>query len=238
MQFNYSAQKLATIIIIFAIIVFTAGAGYSIYISNTKHYLAGAPPAELSQKIPAKQVPYSQIKPPAVNPDDAFMMGSASSSYGIIFYGDYTNPESNKLLTEILPAISPYGDLIRLNYRHLPKTTADGDIGYESAIASECSRLFDSGWILHAVLLNINPKDIKKSTLPQLIQDTSAEPEIIKACQFNTSLRNQIRTAIDTAKGDGIDEAPFLFIGTEAIPAKEATTEKVLNAIKTYINNK
>ncbi|MDF1497605.1 MAG: hypothetical protein P1P90_06175 [Patescibacteria group bacterium] len=237
MQLNLSAQKIAILIVIFAIILFTAGAGYSIYITNTKNYLAGSPPKELTQKIPAKQVPYNQIKPPALNPDDAFLIGSPSSTYGIIFYGDYTNPKSNELLKDLITALEPYGDLIRLNYRFLPKTTDEGDIGYETAIVSECSRLFGGNWIIHELLAQSDTKKLNKSSLRQMIQNASLEPEIISVCQYNTTIREQIGTAIDTAKGDGIDEAPFIFVGTEAIPASEATTEKVLNAVKSYVSN-
>jgi len=237
MPIRISAQKLATLIIIFAIVLFTAGAGYSIYISSTKHYLAGAPPKELTQKIPPKTVPYTQIKPPAITPSDTFIIGSSSSTYGIIFYGDYTNQQSNDLLLSLMPALGSYADLIRVNYRHLPKTTDDGDIGFEAAVASECTHLFGSGWMLHNLLISTKTKDIKTNSLRQFIQETSLEPEIISACQFNTAIREQISTAIQTAKGDGIDTAPFIFVGTKAIPATEATTENVLNAIKSYINN-
>ncbi len=238
MQTHLSAQKLATIIIIFAIVIFTAGAGYSIYLTNTKNYLAGAPPKELTQKIPAKQVPYSQIKPPAINPDDSFLIGAASSTYGIIFYGDYTNSKSNELLLSLVSALKPYSDLVRLNYRHLPKTTDDGDMGYETAIVSECSRLFGSSWILHDLLINTEPKKITKSFLRQLIQEASLEPEIINVCEYNTTIREKVGTTIDTAKSDGIDVAPFIFVGTEAIPSEQATTDNVLNAVKSYINKK
>jgi protein-disulfide isomerase len=237
MQIHLSAQKMATLIIIFAIVIFAGSAGYTWYKTSTETYIAGAPPADLINDIPPKSVPYNQIKPRALTPYDAFLLGSATSSYGLVFYGDYTNPASNALLIELISKLLPYEDLIRLNWHYLPETTKDGDMGFEAAIASECSRLLEPNWPLHAVLIKETDKTLNRSRLRQLVENLSMDPEMVNACQNNTAVRDSIKTAIQTAKGDGIDKAPFVFVGTEAIPATEANAEKIINALRNYIKN-
>ena len=126
--------------------------------------------------------------------------------------------------------------MVRLNYRYLPESSDDGHIGYESAVASECSRLFGSHqWLLHHLFLQADPDKLTTGYIRNTIEATTMQPEIIKACQFNTSIRNKISTDINRAKGDGIDVAPFIFVGTQAIPSQSANQETVLNALKTYI---
>lgn len=237
MHIQISAQKSATLIIIFAILIFAGAAGYTWYKTSTDTYLSGAPPQDLINEIPAKTVPYNQIKPPAVTPFDAFIIGSATSTYGIIFYGDYANPASNALIVDLLPKLLPYEDLVRLNWRYLPETTKDGDIGFETAIASECSRLLEINWPLHTGLIMEPANKLNRSYLRQLVENLTMEPEMVYACQNNTAIRDAIKTAIQTAKGDGIDKAPFIFVGTEAIPASEANTDTIINALRNYIKN-
>ncbi|MBD3281302.1 hypothetical protein GF391_00980 [Candidatus Uhrbacteria bacterium] len=235
MNLHINPQKLAIGIIFLAMALFIVGAGYSIYTTYSESYIAGSPPKELIEKIPPKQVPYDQIKPPAIAPDDAFIIGSPSSTYGIVFYGDYANSASNQLLVELMPALEPYGELIRLNYRHLPEATKDGSMGFEAAVASECSRLLGTNWLLHHLLIQTNPDKLSISFIRNTIETTSAQSEIIKACQFNTPIREKIATAIARAKGDGIDKAPFVFVGTQAIPAKSATKDQIIDALKRHI---
>jgi hypothetical protein len=238
MHINFSIQKLATLIIIFAILIFAGSAGYGWYKTSTDTYLSGAPPLNLINEIPPKSVPYNQIKPPAITPYDAFLIGSSTSTYGMVFYADYSNSASNALILELLPKLLPYDDLVRLNWRYLPETTKDGDIGFETAIAAECARLIDpTVWALHVGLLMEPPDKLNRSGLRRLVENLTLEPEMVNACQNNTSIRETIRTAIQTAKGDGIDKAPFVFVGTEAIPASEVNTDKIINALRNYIKN-
>ncbi|GEM_PF-903898 len=237
MQLHLNAQKTAILIIIFAIVIFIGSAGYKWYKISTSTYIAGAPPIDLVNEIPPKSVPYDQIKPRALTPYDAFIIGSVTSSYGLIFYGDYTNLASNALLVELVSKLLPYEDLVRLNWHYLPETTKDGDMGFESAIASECSRLLEQNWPLHEALLKESGKKLSRSRLKQIIEEFSADPEMIHVCQNNSVIRESVKTAIQIAKGDGIDKAPFVFVGTEAIPASEANIEKIINALRDYIKN-
>jgi len=235
MHRQISAQKLATLIIIFAILLFVGAAGYSWYRNATETFIAGAPPEELINEIPAKSVPYDQIKPPAISPYDAFLIGGTSSTYGVVFYGDYTNAESNKIIQELVPQLQNFGGIVRLNWRYLPETTKDGDVGFEAAVASECSRLLNEPWPLHQLFTETIDGKLSKNLIKQLIQNASPEPELIFACQNNSTLRDNIRTAIQTAKSDGIDKAPFIFVGTTVIPADSASTANILNALQTYV---
>jgi Thioredoxin len=237
MHHHITPQKTATLILIMAIVIFVGAASYNWYYKSQKTYLAGSPPPELLSKIPPKQVPYNQIKPPAITANSAFLNGSASSTYGIIFYGDYTDQLSNDLIKNLTIEISKYGDSVRLIYNYLPKTSNDGDIGYEAAVASECSRFLESNWLLHTLLIDTDAEKLKKSQITKLITNSSLEPEIMKTCQNNTTIRNQVQNNIDIAKGDGIDAAPFIFVGTQVIPASQATVENISNAIKNYLNN-
>ncbi len=237
MKININPQKAAIGIVFLAFLVFIIGSGYAIYKTNQKTYVAGSPPKELTQKIPPKSVPYSQIKPPAVNTDDGFIIGSTSSTYGIVFYGDYTNPESNKLFNELIGVLAPYGDLIRLNYRHLPASIEDGDMSFETAVISECSRILEQGWPMHYLFTQSNADKISRAYIRAMIENVSLEPEMLNACQYNTQIRDNVAESIAIAKGDGIDKAPFVFVGTQSMPSQEVTTQKIIDALKKLINN-
>lgn len=237
MSIKIDPQKLAVGIVILAVLIFAGGSGYAMYTSNQKTYVAGSPPKELSEKIPPKTVPYGQIKPPALNTDDAFLLGSTSSTYGIIFYGDYTDAQSNLLFMNLVTALAPYEDLVRLNYRHLPSSIEDGEMGFETAVISECSRLLEQGWPMHYLFIQSDPKKLSRSYIRGMIENISVEPEMVNACQYNTQMRDKIAEDIAIAKSDGIDKAPFVFVGTEAIPSQEVTAPKIIDALKKLINN-
>jgi len=212
--------------------------GSAIYKCNKKYrqtFMAGQPPQEILERIDPKKVPYNQIKPPAVSELDAFLVGSASSSIGVIFYGDYTDPKSTKLLREIEPRIRSGKGLIRLIWHNLPSSTENNDPGFEAAVLSECSRILDSSWNVHYALIALNKDKVKNADLNRVSTENQDPKKLLEACRFDSTVRANVKYTIDLAKGDGIDQAPFIFVGSQAIPSQNATSTSIIEAIQAYL---
>ncbi|MFZ6015324.1 MAG: DsbA family protein [Patescibacteria group bacterium] len=232
MRLKLNAKHLAVMIIILSIVIFAGTAFYKWYITSNTTFVAGMPPEELLTRIEPKTVPYEQIKPPAVTQNDKFILGSASSSIGIIFFGDYADRQSADLINKLKESLKD-NKKIRLIWRDLPETTDENDPGFEAAVISNCSKLIHEDWYLHDKILKIQNEKLTNNTLKQIVFE-DMDAEMLYTCWNDTAIRNQVRLNVQTYRGDGIDTAPFIFVGTQAIPAAKADMETILEALKTY----
>ncbi|MBU2566311.1 thioredoxin domain-containing protein [Patescibacteria group bacterium] len=237
MTFNtfFSPQRIAIIILALAVFVFIGSAGYRWYSIRSTTFLSGAPPADLMDSIEPKYVSPERMKSPAITNTDIFLAGSPTSSIGIVFYADYTNPDSNKLLKQIIQRVSTYNGEIRVILRYLPETTKNRNPSFEAVVLSECSRIMDPNWSAHESLLAIDKENTKISTIEQISFDYSDTDGMIYGCRNDSSLRNRLTQDIQQARGDGILAAPFVFAGTKALPADQANLENIFQAINTYM---
>ena len=235
MKLLFPLERLARIIIMLAVILFIGIIGYGWYHTQTQYFISGSPPKDLLTRIEPKTVPYDQIKPPAVSLSDIFLTGSATSSVGIIFYGDYADPVSDKLLLEIQNKLMAYNGRVRLIWHYLPKTTNNGDASFEAAVLSKCSRLMDPAWTVHQVFIHGADKPLTKFDVENLAYNISNDQNNFYACLKNATVRAQIALEAETARGDGIDKAPFIFVGTQAIPSQQASSTKIFNVLQNYL---
>ena len=231
----FTPQRIAIIILALAVMVFVGSAGYRWYSIKNTTFLSGAPPADLMDSVEPKYIPPERMKPPAITNTDIFLLGSPTSSVGIVFYADYTNPESNKLLKQVIQRAATYDGDVRVILRYLPKTTKDRDPSFEAVVLSECSRIMDENWSAHNSLLSLEKNNVKNSDIEQISYDYSDTDGMIYGCRNDASLRDRLKKDIQQARGDGVLAAPFVFAGTKALPPDQADLENIFDAINTYI---
>ncbi|MFA6446901.1 MAG: thioredoxin domain-containing protein [Patescibacteria group bacterium] len=228
-------QKISALILMVAVVALLASAGYKFYRVKRDTYQAGLPPQAVLEEIKPKHVPYNTIKPPAITPTDAFIFGSPTSTAGVIFFGDYANPKSNKLFKELEPKLRAYRG-IRLVWRDLPSSTEDRNPSFEAAVLSECSRFLDPFWKMRYLLGSFTSTALDNWSIDSILSQLSnSEMQGLETCRRDQSVRNTLRQAIAISKGDGIDTAPFLFVVSQAISAQDASGTRVFDALRPYI---
>jgi len=229
-----SPQRLALIVLVASALVLCVYAGRQWYSNRTETYESGNPPKEILNDIEPKHVPYETIKPWAVSTGDIFLTGSTSSTVGIIFFGDYTNPASNKLTMDLIPIIAAQHGNVRLVWHFLPSSIEDKSPSFEAAVLSYCSYLLDKKWPAHWYLLQLDAKS-KISDIDNVSMLAGDKEGRLESCRRDESVRSLLRVEIKTARGDGIDDAPFVFVGTNAFSAAQAASPAIGAVIKSYL---
>jgi hypothetical protein len=227
-------EKISLSILGLACLILALGMGWRWYYQQKNYFQSGSPPADIMDKIEPKSVPYEQIKSPAFLPTDALVFGSLSSTIGIAFYGDYANSQSNSLERELEKWVRGRQGKVRLVWYYLPAKTNDNDISFEAAVLSECSRLIDDNWQAHKLMVSVPQMD--KKTLELIANQLETKDNMLYNCRTNKDIRDYLRQKIDIAKGDGIDTAPFVFVGTKAFPAKYASSSSVMKSALDYLH--
>ncbi|MFA6100003.1 MAG: hypothetical protein WC750_03955 [Patescibacteria group bacterium] len=230
----FTKERLAIFILALACLVLVGSMGWRWYHNRKDYFLSGAPPQDILEKVEPKKVPYDQIKPPAFLATDALVIGSMSSTAGIAFYGDYADSQSNALARELESWARNQGR-VRFIWYYLPAKTDDNDVSFEAAVLSECSRLLDDAWQAHKLLISL-PK-IDNQTLNLLADKLKDKDGLLYTCRQDKNLRSYLRQKIDIARGDGIDKAPFVFIGTHVFPAQSASSSTMIRTAMSYLIN-
>lgn len=230
----FTKERLAIFILALACLILVGSMGWRWYHGRQDYFLSGAPPQDILEKVSPKKVPYDQIKPPAFLATDALVLGSMSSTIGIVFYGDYANPQSNSLAREIENWARNRGR-VRVIWYYLPAKTDDNDPSFEAAVFSECSRLLDDAWKAHRLMISL-PK-VDKQTIDLLSDQLETKDGMLYTCRQDKNIRSYLRQKIDIARGDGIDKAPFVFVGTQVFPAQSASSSSIIRSVTTYLRN-
>lgn len=226
-------ERIAISILILACLALVVAMGWNWHRTQKEYFLSGAPPQDILEKIEPKTVPYNQIKPPAFLATDALVIGSLSSTVGIAFYGDYTNPQSNTLGRELENWVRNQQGKVRFVWYYLPATTDDNDISFESAVFSECSRLIDDQWQAHKLMISL--PQIDKRSMELFSSQLETSEKLLYSCRNDKNIRDYIRQKIYVARGDGIDKAPFVFVGTQAFPAQSASSSSIIRSALNYL---
>ena len=229
-----SPQRISLVVLVAAAIVLCVFAGRQWNFNRTQTYESGNPPKEILNDIEAKHVPYETIKPWAVSTGDIFLAGSPSSTVGIIFFGDYFNPASNKLVMDLIPIIAGYHGNVRLVWHFLPASVDDKTPSFEAAVLSYCSYLLDKKWPAHWYLLQLDAKS-KAADVDNIAQMVGDKEGKLESCRRDESVRSLLRLEAKTARGDGIDNAPFIFAGTNVFPATQSSAKAIDTAIQSYL---
>lgn len=226
-------QFAALCLLVLASVALLSAIGWRWYRNKQDYFTSGAPPQEILDRIEPKTVPYNQIKPPAFLQTDALVFGSMSSTVGIAFYGDYTNNKSNSLAYSLESWTRSMGGRIRLIWHYLPASTDDNSPSFEAAMLSECSRLIDDSWKAHDMMIKFS--NLGQREIDFLAGQLADKDGMLYGCMKDKNLRSYIRQKAQVARGDGIDNAPFVFVGTQAFPSQTASTTSIIRTAQTYL---
>lgn len=233
MNIRLNPQKTALLLIAIAGLSLLGAVIWKNYETRTQYFLSGSPPAEIFTKIEPKSVPYHQIKPPAFMQSDPLIMGSITSTVGVIIYGDYADPKSLTFYKEITDMAARQKGRVRVIWHYLPANDKDGEVGYEASVLSECNRLIDPAWSAHGLL--IDKSNLKRSDLEIISNQIMDAENMLWACRRDKDIQDYVRHGINLARGDGIDKAPFVFVGTQAFPSQTSSTAEILQSIQNYL---
>lgn len=233
MKIRLNPEKTALLLISIAGLVLLGAVIWKNYETHTQYFLSGSPPPEIFTKIEPKSVPYNQIKPPAFLMSDPLVLGSITSTVGVTFFGDYADPKSLAFYKEITDMAEKQKGRVRVIWHYLPANDKDGELGFEAAVLSECSRLIDPDWLAHGLL--IGQPSLKRSDLEIISNGIMDTENMLWACRKDKDIKDYVRHGIALARGDGIDEAPFIFVGTQVFPSQTSSTAEILQSIQSYL---
>jgi len=233
-MFKPNKRHFSALFLVLAGLLMVGALGWRWYQTRKDYFISGAPPQELMDKVEPRSVPYAQIKPPAFLPTDPVILGSISSTVGIIFFGDYTDKASGELARQVIAwAAGKKGD-VRVLWHYLPSSSKDGDLGFEATVLSECSRLSDLRWSAHDLMLQTPPASM--GDVERLTDKLMDKEGLLYACRRDVNIRKYLREGIDQARGDGIDKAPFVFVGTKAFPSQNSSSTGILKAAQNFLS--
>jgi len=227
-------QRISVLFLVLAGLLMVGTLGWRWYQTRKDSFISGAPPQELMDRIEPRTVPYAQIKPPAFLPTDPVILGSVSSTIGIVFFGDYADKASGELARQITDWAAGKKGEARVIWHYLPASSKDGNLGYEAAVLSECSRLSDKRWVAHSLMLLAPPASM--ADIERLTDQLMDKEGLLYACRRDKNIRSYVREGINQARGDGIDKAPFVFVGTRAFPSQNSSSTGILKAAQDYLS--
>lgn len=208
------AQRL--IILIGAVSIF--GALTSFYIYRTyefkqNNFRVGSVPQEIINQLTPQDIPLSSMHPPALRSWDPMRYGDIKSLVSVIEYGDYNCESCRKMAPEIEKAVKPYGGKVRFVWRDLPIDESPKN-STKIAIFARCAGQQGKFW---GAFDSLMASSLTESELDRIAKQLKLDLVSLNACRKNKELEALIKLETEEARADGINSAPFLFIGTKAI---------------------
>ncbi|MFH1838851.1 MAG: thioredoxin domain-containing protein, partial [Patescibacteria group bacterium] len=177
------------------------------------HYKVGSVPPEIVNQLLPKDVPISSIRPPALRAIDPIRYGGTTSVVSIIEYGDYECEYCRRMRTEIDSVARSYNGLVRFVWRDFPiEEIHKGST--EVAIFARCAALQGKYWPIHDALMTA--EKLNEKTLQQIADSFGLDPIFQKSCRQDAAMEQMVLRDLSEARADGINSAPFIFVGTQA----------------------
>ncbi len=180
---------------------------------RTDAFRAGAPPEEIRKAIIPKKIEISLLRPPAIRPGDPVRFGSATSFASVIEFGDFECPSCQNLAKTLDEVTSSFHGRVRLVWRDLPVMDVNPH-AMAAAIAARCAGAQGKFWEAHDLLFSA--ETLNERTFERLAPQLHLNGAEYERCRTDQRVRAAIQEDVDTARGDGIQAAPLLFIGTKA----------------------
>lgn len=196
-------------------------------------YLTGAPPEDLKNSLAPKNIDLATMHPPAVRATDPMRYGGATSVASIIEYGDF-ECENCRAMSQVLQDTLPrYGGTVRLVWRDLPVSDKNPH-AMDAAIFSRCATIQGKFWEVHDALMQA--VNLNETTFSAIALNAKLDQGLLAACRRDPSIQRLIEEDVNVSRHDGVDSAPFLFIGTKAHRGiiDQATLEK---EIETFLQS-
>jgi protein-disulfide isomerase len=204
---------------------------YRTYQRSTGSFLAGSPPINVENALLPQTIELSKMHPPALRPTDPIRFGSVTSVASVIEFGDFESSSTRALEPTMQRVLSTYHGNVRFIWRDLPVTDINPH-AMEAAIFARCAGLQGKFWEAHDNLLQAKTlNELTYSTIGTALHLDSSQ---LQACRKDPSVQQAIQQDVDTARNDGVNSAPLLFIGTKA-SIGPFTEEQLRSDIKLFL---
>ncbi|MFH1077770.1 MAG: thioredoxin domain-containing protein [Patescibacteria group bacterium] len=180
---------------------------------NRTNFRVGSVPIELVNQIIPKDVPLSEMRPPALRASDPMRFGNATSLISIVEYGDYQCEGCQAMDAIIQDVARQYGGKVRVVWRDLPAVSAHRQ-AMPAAIFARCAGYQGAYWQAHDAL--IRAPSIGSGTFSDIARDLKLDTTLLSACRSSADVQAAIEQDINEAQGDGIKSVPFFYVGTQA----------------------
>lgn len=208
-------QAIVLWVVLAIFILISAWIVYRGYASNRDTFLAGAPPIDVQKALFPEKVDLSKMRPPALRPSDPIRYGSVTSAAAVIEFGDFDCENCRAMRSTLASVIQQYRGTVRLVWRDFP-VTDEHPKSIEAAIFARCAGFQGKFWEAYDALFDAEiPKS--ESTFTKISRAIGLNANLLSACRQDEAVRAAVQLDLDTARNDGIDSAPFLFIGSKAV---------------------
>lgn len=202
--------------------------GWIIYngIDTAKNkFEAGNPPPDVQKELQPHKIDLALMHPPSIRDTDNIRYGSATSSMSVFVFGDYECEGCRAMQSVLETTIPSFGGKVRLVWRDLPITDVNPN-AMDAAIFAQCAGAQGKFWDAHDLLYAA--PNLGEGTYGDIAQQLKLNLRTLAECRQNPAIRQAIQDDVDAARADGVEGAPFFFVGTKAIqgPMTKETLEK------------
>lgn len=231
---NLPRQRLLLLGLLLAFFLMVSGwLVWQAYRTSQDTFLSGVPPQDIRDVIIPKEIDVSQLRPPALRPTDPVRFGGATSVASVIEFGDYECPACKEAMPAINRVVASYGGKVRFVWRDFPIYTVHPR-ALDAAVFARCAGAQGKYWVAHDALLLSETSD--ESALGSIAQRLSLDVVALDACRRSPEIRDAITREVDVARGDGLMNAPTIFVGTKAYVGP-MTEEDLRNAIDLFLKS-
>lgn len=175
---------------------------------------SGAPPQDIKNAIVPKQIELSRLRPPALRQTDPVRYGNATSAASVIEFGDFECEACKQVKQTIERVIPSYHGRVRFVWRDLPVTDVNPR-ALDAAVFARCAHLQGKFWDVYDALF---ARDVlTESAFRDIAEQARIDLPSLAACRKDPTVRSTIQREVDVARGDGINTAPLIFVGTKAM---------------------
>lgn len=228
-----SHRGLILAVAVFLVLSLSGWMVYSAIQTSKTTFMAGAPPEEIKKELLPHTVELAQMHPPAIRDTDPVRYGSATSVASVIEFGDF-ECEACRVMKPILEsAVSKFGNRVRFVWRDLPISDAHPN-AVDAAIFARCAGIQGKYWEAYDALF-ASPS-LGEGAYVSIARDLKLNLTSLAQCRQDPNMRSALQLDVDTARYDGIDAAPFLFVGTKAFNGA-VTSDVIENELKRFISS-
>lgn len=178
------------------------------------HFAVGAIPQEIVNQLLPKVRPLESLHPPALRFTDPIRYGNATSVLSVIEFGDFECSYCRDLAPIIKKTIGSYEGRVRFVWRDFPIEEVH-DEAMPAAIFTRCAGQQGKFWETYDALMS--DVELGDRTYRDIATSLNLNRDLLNDCRANPATEAAIKRDRDEARADGIQSAPFLFVGTKAI---------------------
>lgn len=153
------------------------------------------------------------MRPPALRATDPMRYGNATSLASVIEYGDFECASCKTLHATLKQVLPTFRGKVRFIWRDLPVSDVNPQ-AVSAAIFARCAGIQGKFWDAHDALYA--SAKLNETTYNAIATNLKLNTSALAACRRDPEIKQAIEKEVETARNDGINAAPFLFIGTKA----------------------